>query len=434
VNSNDDYRWQMGAARVALPLRVGAPMAGYSARSGGAVGIHDPLHVRALVIEDERTRVCLLSCEIIAVDADLTARIRAEIARAFGIAAHDVLVAATHTHAGPAGAARTPAVPDASAYMGAYDADCADSVVETCLSAARAAFESRGAARLLSGTAFAGGVAANRAERGGIVDLDVPWLAFVRPSGALAACVYSLACHPTVLGADNLYYSGDLIGAISRQWEAERDGAIMVGLMGAAGDVSTRYTRRAATFAEVERLAARVCASFALDSGVPVALSGLAAASTWVTLPLRPAPDAERVQARRLALQRRLSAPVAAHAPDGERAMLQAELLGLNLSLGMSVTAQNTLTAEVQVIDVGGCVILAFPGEMFAAFGLEARRALAPHTVLIAGCANDYIGYVPTETAGDGYETAIAVVAPDAGARLVDGALRLARTLFQPRA
>jgi len=77
---------------------------------------------------------------------------------------------------------------------------------------------------------------------------------------------------------------------------------------------------------------------------------------------------------------------------------------------------------------MGRVVIAAYPGEMFVAFGLATRQALRDSHVLIAGYANDYIGYVPTPETTGGYEATMALVGPDSGLRLVEAVCALAES------
>jgi hypothetical protein len=400
-------------------------MAGYAGRVGVAEGIHDPLHVRALVISDAGATVCILACELVCVDAALTARIREGVARAIGLAPAHILVAATHTHSSSAGVARAPTLSGATRYLGAYDDEITEAWVTCSLDAARSAHDGRTTARALKGRASAEGVAANRNHRDGVYDPDVPWLALLRPSGEVIAWLYSIACHPTVLGADNLFYSGDLTGAISRQLEAVWQDSVAVGLCGAAANISTRFTRRASSFDEMERLAAAVSARFDLAATEGGSSSGVLAAQSVVTLSLRRLHDRTALNRRLNELQTRLDDTLVKE----EQAVVEAEVLGIRLALD-NTGQPETVTVEVQALRMGDVLLLGFPGEMFVEFGLAARHTLDPVTVLVAGCANDYIGYIPTDAAADGYETTMAVVASGAGDQLLHTAISLARSLL----
>jgi hypothetical protein len=68
------------------------------------------------------------------------------------------------------------------------------------------------------------------------------------------------------------------------------------------------------------------------------------------------------------------------------------------------------METEVQALRVGGCAVVALPGEIYCGLGL-AIKAQTPEGVaptLVASLANDYVGYVATRGAIEeegGYET-----------------------------
>ena len=64
------------------------------------------------------------------------------------------------------------------------------------------------------------------------------------------AIFYSFPCHPTVLSAGNLLVSADFAGQI----EKHLHGDFTVFANGAAGDISTRFTRQESSFEECERM------------------------------------------------------------------------------------------------------------------------------------------------------------------------------------
>jgi len=91
---------------------VGGLMDGYGGRFEGSKGVHDPLMARVVVLEqgegavlprrDAPTRVAIVSCDLLGMHREVTARVR-ERAAAQGIAPEGVVLAATHDHAGPHG-------------------------------------------------------------------------------------------------------------------------------------------------------------------------------------------------------------------------------------------------------------------------------------------------------------------------------------------
>ena len=77
--------------------------------------------------------------------------------------------------------------------------------------------------------------------------------------------LFNFACHPTVLGHGNRLISADLFGAAQKSAESAT-GAPCAFVQGAAGDLSTRFTRRKQSFAEVDRLGTLLA-----EAGVAVA-------------------------------------------------------------------------------------------------------------------------------------------------------------------
>jgi predicted neutral ceramidase superfamily lipid hydrolase len=99
-----------GAARVDIKPAADAalPMSGYGSRVQGHQGVHDPIHVRALVLDDGERQAALISCELLWVTEELYQRMAARISRESGIPPDAILMAATHTHAAPSPGAVKP--------------------------------------------------------------------------------------------------------------------------------------------------------------------------------------------------------------------------------------------------------------------------------------------------------------------------------------
>ena len=107
-----------GAARVDITPPPGQPMAGfpmiqtktpgapadmsdYFGRQGVAAGVHDPLYARALVLDDGQRAIAIVAVDLVVVTADFTAAIRNAVHEAIGIQPDHLMIAASHTHAGP---------------------------------------------------------------------------------------------------------------------------------------------------------------------------------------------------------------------------------------------------------------------------------------------------------------------------------------------
>jgi Neutral/alkaline non-lysosomal ceramidase, N-terminal len=223
--------FSIAVSAAAGPLRVGAariditpapdaalPMAGYAGRTQGFRGIHDPLFVRAIVLDDGATQAALVAWESLYVPEQVWADTSQQIVKATGIRPELLLLSAVHDHGAPTLA---PAEPTAAQL--AYRTSVQNAAVE----AVRRAKAQLQPARFGIGRATAY-VNINRREfaqgRGwwlgfneeGVSDKTVTVLRFEDLSGKPIAFWINYAVHVVVMGPDNYQITGDLAGATSR--------------------------------------------------------------------------------------------------------------------------------------------------------------------------------------------------------------------------
>jgi len=363
-------------------------MAGFAARTSGADCIHDALTVRALVVGD----TAIVVADVIGLDEASCARIRGRAP----VPADCVVVAATHTHGGPATMPGRLGQPVAPPYLAGLE--------RACVPAMERAFAMREPCALRFGTGADPGVAKNRRRSGGPVDRGVPVLGVHRPDGPPVAHLVAHACHPVVLGPDNTAWSADYPFFVRRDIEAAHPGSLCLFLTGCCGDVNTGHAA-SASFSTAP--APRRTFAEALRIGVAIAEAALAA-------------ETEPVQG-----------------------IVGAAHVDLLLDLAASGTAacgpREPWPARVTVLDWGGIRIVGLPGEPFARTGIELRRRLTGPTIAIA-YANGCPGYFPTEDehAQGGYEVdeahryygMPAPFAPGSAERLLDAALAASARLI----
>ena len=410
---------------------VGLPLGGYGARLSPADGILDPLFCRAVVFDDGRAPIALVVLDLVHVSASWVARVRGRMAELFGLRPERVLVTATHTHAGP-GVFRS--VIGSHHCMMAYEDDLILKVGD-CLTAA---FHAAMPAVLARGRAHSVGVSASRRDPSLPIDNAVRVLCAHAASGELLGVLADFACHSTVLSAASCSYSGDLFGAAAAA-AASQLGAPVLLANGAGADVSTRFTRRDQSYAEVRRLgsllADAICRAVgSVTDGAPADQPGLGAALRtvdvrWRALPA-PADAAAELQAAQNALQ-------ALRAQGGDPAVLrvaesrvegaQAELWVSSVGGWHAVFGPRPPVAELQALYCGGVPLVAAPGELFSSAGNWLRRQLGEGTFVI-GYANDYLGYfIPeVEARAGGYESLMAMVDPSCEADLRQGLVAVA--------
>ncbi|WP_157248635.1 hypothetical protein [Nonomuraea typhae] len=374
---------KVGYGTAGLHVPDGTPMGGYIDRPGPSAGVLDPLQVSAVTWFDGERRFALATADVICVNEDLAAHAQRAVNA-------DLWLAATHTHAGP----ETGCVPGG----GRTPEPWLKGIAEAVRTAVHRAVDGERPARgtLHRGDLHHVGADRSRPDAPPAVPLDV---IAIRDAGALAGVVVVLPVHPTVLPPGNLRVSADLPGAVRRALSARLGSAWVTVATGAAGDISTRHTRRAQDPAELDRLGALVadrCLDLLAAPGTPAWTNGrITCASARRTLPpstpLRPHVTHAAPADDRLA-RSRLEGARARRAPTGD------------------------IEATVQVARIGDLGLAGLPGEPFQAI---AARILSGQTrpTAVLGYVNGYPGYLPTaeDYARAEYEVLVAAVAPGSG-------------------
>jgi hypothetical protein len=408
-----------GAARCEITPPAGLVMDGYSDRAGVSTGVHDPLWARALVLVTPARRLILVSCDLIGIDSSIVRSVR-ESLEATMSGDCGVFICATHTHSGPAGT-RAP-----------VDERVVGIVTRGILSAAEAAMQRPVPARVGTGWGQAPRVGANRRDPTTPYDPQVGVLRVDTADDRPLAALVNFACHPTVLGADNLLYSADYPGAVVASLECSI-GREIVALFAnaAAGDISTRFTRSASTFAEAERLGGIVgrAAAEVYSSISPYPATHLAFATRAVDLPPPPVPSTEIVAAQLEKARQDLADAHTSGAPHGQVRIARTAVQGLERQLARTRQGvTQTIPAELGAFALDGIRAVTWPGEVFNAYAVELRRR-AGGPVFVLGYTNGFIGYVPTPEAfaAGGYEATSARVGPEAGAMILETSLAMLR-------
>lgn len=250
--------------------------------------------------------------------------------------------------------------------------------------------------------------------------------------------VANYACHPTVLGADNLLYSPDFPGYFRDGLSgAFPNGPQVIFTNGAAGDISARHTRREQTEEESKRLGLLLAtaAEEALKTAREIKISPVNCALDDLALSTRtfPSPEAgdalaaEALQAYEQALEAGASAPVL-------RRLLTtwqgADITARYAKLGIA----DSISGHIQGIRVGDVLFLGVPGELYASGDslIRERIGAADSPILVCGFANDYLGYlVDGGDAGDEYENLATPFRNDSFERLLAAVIELGRGLVE---
>ncbi|EIM30534.1 neutral/alkaline non-lysosomal ceramidase N-terminal domain-containing protein [Microvirga lotononidis] len=378
-----------GTALVDITPPAGLALAGFAARSQPALGAHDPLTARAIVVED----TALLVADVIGLHGDMSRRIREQCV----LPADRVVVTALHTHGGPVSMTGRLNRQTDTAYLERLEASCVHAINQAAASTRPA--------RLTAGWGKDPGVARNRRHTEGIVDSSLPVLRIHDAAGGLIAVITAYACHPVVLGADNRLWTADYPHYVRKRLEAANPGAMALFLTGCAGDANTGHSAH-----DSISLTSSTYRSFESAQAYGERIAD--AACQAVEAPLEEhASVANRIL--NLGLERReMEAPEALaqrwHRERETADPARAALLSHWITWATEIAGHplEPVEARVSVLNWGGVPIVALPGEIFAETALQIRQSISHKPSFIIGFAEDNPGYIPpaSEYAFGGYE------------------------------
>lgn len=414
-----------GVARIEITPPPGLDLTGFIARQNPSTGVRDPLYARALVLDDDRRQIAIVSCDLLGFDPDFVYDTRTRIELATTIPGPQVLMATTHTHAGPATLFLQDCGDPDPAYLDELQATLA-SLVRQAQNNLRPATVSAGEGSSTTGVH-------NRRNPGDVIDPAVEVLRVDGTDGAPLAVVVNYTCHPTCLFADNTHISADYPGLVCAQVETAT-GAICLFLTGAIGDVGP--VRRGEESLNLIGQAVADEVLRVLPGCTSLDDPWLDTEGDVLALPLAELPSRDELLSQRdhylrLALEaERREDPIQARSA---RAMVAwSEHI---FDLHRDRRLPTSVPAEIHTLHIGNLTIVGVPGELFVDLGLQIKAARSDAPVLVVGFANGDIGYIPTRNAypQGGYEINEAyryygypaVLAPEAGEQIVATAARL---------
>jgi predicted neutral ceramidase superfamily lipid hydrolase len=90
----------MGRAAVDITPPRGMPMGGYYEIRLNT-GTHDPLYVKAIVLEEDGVEAAIVACDLVGLPRTFVDDARRIIQQTTHVSADHVMISATHTHTGP---------------------------------------------------------------------------------------------------------------------------------------------------------------------------------------------------------------------------------------------------------------------------------------------------------------------------------------------
>jgi neutral ceramidase len=417
-----------GVARVDITPPAGVDLWGYSNRSGPATGALDPLYARALLLDDGRNAVAIVTLDLGRTFGQAQMNtVRQRVRREHRV--NDVMFIASHTHSGPSidEDYENGALPDwerraldkiaqtiGEARSRMVEASIGVGFGQTIIGHNRRVVQSDGSVKMLWRN--------STGQTGGPIDPTVGVIRVDDKQGNPIAILVNYACHPVVFGPDNLRYSADFPGAMASLVEQGFDGArgkgqdkgpICFFLQGAPGDINPMMDKTPLdenADAEMRRVGEQLGREVARVSR---AIKAEAAANPEVAYLSEEVPFKNRWRIE--ALKEMI---LAAYGPSYGAKVISRYQRYMKDPILAPVT---TLVINRQIALVG------LPGEPFVGLQLSLKQRSPAPATFMCGYTNGYIAYFPTirdaVVGGYGANTVTTRVEIGAGERMVDRGL-----------
>jgi len=242
---------ESGAGKVEITPPVGTPLGGDVSRMGrGSTSVHDPLHARAVYINDGATAVFWVTVDVCLIGDDLRARVL-ELAPK-EVPAENIILTATHTHNGSGGMMRPLWWRAAS---GRFVPEVLEQTAKGIADAMQAAYAARKPACIGHATTEQLDLSVNRAVENGPRDPQLGVIRIEDADGNPIAIIANLAAHPITAGqADKYALSADFPGFFCQNLEQLAPGCVALFTPGATGNQSPGNPEAATGWAWTESL------------------------------------------------------------------------------------------------------------------------------------------------------------------------------------
>lgn len=390
----------------------GVPMWGYLDRPHGASGTLDPLHAKVLLFANGEVTLALAVLDLGRVPMpEVTARIRA---RAAELGVDHVILSATHTHGGPLlEFSEQPFVAHIAHAIVEAIGEALERLEPVQIGRGRASIDIGHNRRMIRDGQCC--MLWRNAERipTSPVDHEALLMTLARENGEPLVHLVNFACHPVVLGPDNLQFSADWSGEMTRL-VTEATGAECVFLQGGAGDINPYLDKTPLDEGGIASM---------LQTGREAAGAVLKGLSDIECRPVADNTIAYHEEMVRVGTRWDFSLP--------ETKAVFEEIYGPVFDRYAAVL-NDDLAVPLGVLVVGNAHAFAFfPGEFFVQAQLDLKNNAPIPDPFFCGYALDFLLYFPTVAAAaqGGYGgTAASFVHPGASGKLIqEAALTMGR-------
>ena len=315
------------------------------------------LNVRALVVDQEGTRIAIVSADFLGFPSLLGNKVRAAVK---GIDPKNILIGATHTHSAP----DCYGFPDGKGGTSS-DPKYLELVCARMAEAINEAVANLQPARMKIATGQANGKIAYNYYAEQLYDPRCNVIQFLDASGKPFATLVNYAIHPEVIGSGVGVCSPDMVGPLYSRI-AEKGGGTGIFMNSAQGGMITADNRKpdgeARNWAECQRIG-----NLLADEALRI---------------IQDAPEQE--SPKLYCAARSISFPV-------DAPLMRALLKQLPGGAGFT---DGKISTQMNLVNLGDAQIVTIPGEALPNIGYYLKRKMRGKHNLLFGLTNDAFGYI----------------------------------------
>lgn len=434
-----------GASRVEITPEKPCFLGGYYMLTERSKGVHDPLHTRALVMDNGKTRMALITFDVVIMGGVMAQELKELVNRETGIPIENINVQATHTHSGPEGYYE-----EFGKYPKEYDPDMKKMMQARALQAVKESIERMRPATFGFVQFTLENQNGNRHDPDGPVDRTAIVAVLKDAAGKPFAGFLNFAAHPTVVPAGSYLISAEWPGMFASLMEQRLGGdTAFLYLQGASGNLGTGAPGTRVVEGQTIELDDWQKAEYKAELLADAVFSKLPQIQTSLDIVLGGArKDFEfRVRSRKYFRNFEQSLPELKKAieddPNVSPELKERQVGWINDRYGtekfmsmiiptMKRVKEGKTRTTVQALRIGDLALLAFPGEAITELSIKLRGDLAPRTVAVLGYSNDHLGYITTREIFNqgGYEAGMGLCFPDATDEMAAALESMTASLF----
>lgn len=382
-----------------------------------AYKVHDPLYARVFLIDD----LLLVEMDLTLID-DYIINLLSEKT---GYSKDKMIVSAIHSHAACGGTADTYQgflVGMEENIGGVLNPEYCHRICDSIASKVKKLKKEKEEGQLKIYQGKVVGLGTNRHDPTMSCDEDCLILEWITPTKK--ALILRLSCHPTVLNNENVEVSADFVGAIEHHF---KEYELVAYWNGSCGDMSTRFTRKASNFDELERYGKLISKQVKeiMSQNVPIHSNlSIKLENTIITLPVKEIESIENIQKSFNEAKKDYEMAINQGVTGNELRLVLSVLEGYenNLKSAKAFSTLKEISMPIKALKLPNLTIIFSTVELFSVLSNPIKK----FGFEFVGYSNGYQGYLPDKSAYElnYYEASSTPYAQGAGELLMNEILK----------